>query len=260
MNISRPLPSALLVTLLLSCLAPAAFAEKVRELPIVDKAIEFHGGDLYRSTTAKLTVSSRSGSFRIVSKMDGESFDHTVTDEGAEESARKVRQTNTSIEEWKGAEAVELDEEGKRRAQSFVEGRVYFPFLPFRLNDSSVWKEDKGLETWDGRQLHRVKVSFDSDSSNSSHDEYTFWFDPETGRLEQYAYSFGTGRERGGLRFRRLYDYQRVGGILFFNALNLGIDGTGDLRVDQIDPDYVLNEMEEVSRVVLSDIEVEPHS
>jgi Family of unknown function (DUF6503) len=235
---------------------PAASAEKVRSLPIVDLAIQHHGGELYRSTETRLTVTSRSGSFQVVSAVAGDNFDHTVSGKNGDGVERKVRQTNATIEEWLDGEAVELDEEGRGRAQSFVEARVYFCFLPFRLNDPSVWKEDQGLEDWDGRKLHRVKVTFDAGSSNSAHDEYVYWFDPETGRLKQYAYSFGTGSERGGLRFRPLRNYQRVGGILFADVINLGVDGSGDLRVDLITPAYVDKEMKEVSRVHLSDVEV----
>jgi len=237
--------------------SPAAAAEKVQRLPIVDKAIEFHGGDLYRATETKLTTTSRSGSFQVVSTMNGDEFEHVVTGENRDGLERKVRQTNTGLEEWLDGKPVDLDDQGRRRAQSFVEARVYFPFLPFRLNDESAWKEDQGLEDWNGRKLHRVKVTFDAGSSNSAHDEYLFWFDPETGRLEQYAYSFGTGRERGGLRFRPLLKYRRVGGLLFADVVNLGVNGSGELRVDLLNAAYVDKEMEEVSRVDLSNIEVE---
>jgi hypothetical protein len=231
-------------------------AAKVQRLPIVDRAIEHHGGDLYRSTETRLIVGSRSGSFEIVSRVSGDLFEHDVTSL-AESGQRKVRQTNTTLEEWRDGEAVTLDEEGRRRAQSFVEARIYFPFLPFRLNDASVWKEDQGLEEWDGTPLRRVKVTFDTGSSNSAEDEYVFWFEPETGRLKQYAYSFGTGREQGGLRLRQLENYRRVGGLLFTDAVNLGVDGSGkELKVELLNPAYAAEHLQEISRVSLSDITV----
>ncbi len=242
---------------LLSVLAssPAA-AEKVRRLDIVDKAIEFHGGDYYRATETRLLIGSRSGAFQVISQVDGDQFEHIVSGKLSSGVERKVRQTNTVLERWDDGKPVELDEQGRRGAQSFVEARVYFPFLPFRLNDESVWKEDQGIEEWNGRALHRVKITFDADSSNSAHDEYVYWFDPKTGRLEQYGYSFGTGRENGGLRFRTLSKYRRVGGILFFDADNLGVDGSGQLKVDLITPPYVEEKMEHVSFVNLSKIKV----
>ena len=248
----------LAATGLLLAWAPAGqAAEKVRDLPIIDRAIDFHGGDLYLSTRTSLTVGSRSGAFDVVSTMDGDNFEHVVSGKSSDGAVRKVRQTNSAIEEWSDGEPVTLDEEGRRRAQAFVEARVYFPFLPFRLNDPSVWKEDQGIEDWDGKKLHRVKVTFDAGSSNSAHDQYVFWFDPESARLEQYAYSFGTGRERGGLRLRKPFDYRRFGGILFFDVDNLGVNGSGkELTVDLLTPGYVKEKMEHVSFVNLSNIKV----
>ena len=61
-------------------------------------------------------------------------------------------------------------------------------------------------------------MTFAAGSSTDAEDEYLYWFDPETARLEQFAYSF-QGRP-GGLRFRRLDNYRRVGGILCAAALH----------------------------------------
>ena len=58
------------------------------------------------------------------------------------------------------------------------------------------------------------------------------------------------------MRFRRAFNYRRVGGILFFDQENWGIDGPG-LGVDQIDPEFVRS-LPHVSTVELEDIRVEP--
>ncbi len=234
-------------------------AEKVLNLPIVNRAIEFHGGDLYTSTRTSLTVGSKSGSFDLVCTMDGGQYEHVVVGKTSKGVDRKVRLTNDSVEEWRGGELVPLDEESRRRARSFVEARVYFPFLPFRLNDPQVWKEDQGIETWKGRELHRVKVTFGEDSSQSAHDEYVFWFHPKTGKLEQYAYSYGTGSDSGGLRFRELYNYRLYSGMLFFDAENIGVEGSGkELRVELLTPEYVEEKLKPVSFVKLTKIQVKP--
>lgn len=255
---SLALAAAAFTVVASSVWAPVAQAgEKVRSLPIVDRSIEHHGGDRYLGTETQFTIGSQSGAFDVVSTMDGGRFEHVVSGKTSEGKVRKVRQTNEMIEEWIDGELQTLDEEGRHRAQAFVEARVYFPFLPFRLNDPSVWKEDQGLEEWDGKKLHRVKVTFDSDSSNSAHDEYVYWFDPEAARLEQYAYSFGTGLERGGLRLRKPFDYRRHGGILFFDVDNLGVNGSGkELTVGLLTPEYVRETMEHVSFVNLTNLKV----
>lgn len=240
----------------LSLSAPAA-AEKVKRLPIVDKAIAHHGGDLYRSSETRLTLRSRSGAFRLTSRMDGDRFDHTVTDTLEDGKERRTRITNDTVERWDGGQKVALDAEGQRRARDSVMSRIYFPFLPYRLNDPSVYKEDLGLVDWEGCKLHKVKVTFEPGTSTDANDEYLYWFDPQTGRLEQYAYSFGAGAENGGLRFRRSTNFRRIGGILFYDSENFGIDGGGNLKVDSVSPEAVKG-WKKISTVTLEGIEVKP--
>jgi len=132
--------------------------------------------------------------------------------------------------------------------------RVYFVYLPFRLNDDSAIKQDLGMEIWNDRPLHKVKVSFVPGSSSGAEDEFLYWFDPETARLEQFAYSFSG--DPGGLRFRTAFDYRRVGGILFFDQENRGVDGDGR-SVDEIRPDSVAS-WDLVSTVTLHEIKVQP--
>ncbi|MCZ6506840.1 MAG: histidine phosphatase family protein [Acidobacteria bacterium] len=235
---------------------PAA-PRPVERLPIVDQAIAFHGGPAYASSTTRLTISSRSGSFALEVRRDGTLFDYRVEDT-RDGRARRTRVDNEGVERLLAGEPQELAADAAQRARDFVSARVYFPFLPYGLNDPDVFKTDQGLEDWDGRTLHRVKVTFTAGSSTDADDDYAYWFDPETGRLEQYAYSFGNGTERGGLRFRRLSNYRRVGGILFFDASNIGFDDAGDFSVDAIDPAYVEERMQPISQVVLSAIEVAP--
>jgi len=231
--------------------------EAVESLPIVDRAIAFHGGETYGNSRTRLNIASRSGSFDLEVTRRGPLFDYAVKD-SVEDSSRITRADNETTQRIVGGETVELDAETTRRARDFVFARVYFPFLPFGLNDPDVFKLDQGIEHWDAKDLRRVKVTFTPGSSTDASDDYAYWFDPETGRLEQYAYSFGNGTPKGGLRFRRLSNYRRVGGILFFDAGNIGLEGDGDFTVDRIDPEMVGELMHPVSEVKLSAIEVEP--
>ena len=246
---------------LLAGLSRPATAEKVRRLPIVDRAIAYHGGDLYRASETRLAIRSRSGAFRITSRVDGEKFEHLVVDTLPDGRERKTRATNDTVERWEGPGRMTLDAASEQRARDFVQSRIYFPFLPFRLNDASVWKEDLGLEEWEGRKLHKVKITFDTGTSTDASDEYLYWFEPDTGHLVQFAYSFGTGGAQGGLRLRKNFNERRVGGILFADSENLGIDGAmggpGGLGVGLITPAYVKSKMHKISTVTLEDIQVQ---
>jgi hypothetical protein len=254
--------------LLLAAVVPAAgqaasaeSAPKVERLEIVDRAIALHGGERFRHSRSALTICSKSGCFDLVATMDGDRYEYDVRDEAGVQdeggkATRRVLASNDRVERWEQGEPVVLDGEGERRARDFANARVYFAFLPFRLNDPSVYKQDLGLERWGERELHKVRVSFAPGTSTDAEDVYLYWFDPESGRLEQFAYSFGSG-DGAGVRFRELSNYRRVGGLLFFDQRNLGYEAPG-VRVDVVTPDFVAQQMREVSNVTLRDIDVNP--
>lgn len=220
---------------------------------IVERAIELHGGDLYTSTRTRLTLCSLSGCYDLDVTLDGGRYDYRV--EGTVRGERwVVRSTNDELEWWVDGVAREPEPERVQALADWASARVYFCFLPFRLADPAVGIEDLGLEVWEGRALHKVRVRFDPGSSTDAEDEYLYWFDPETARLEQFAYSFQG--EPGGLRFRRGFNYRRIGGILFFDQENLGVDADG-LSVDDLDPPLVAT-LRRVSTVTLEEIRVEP--
>jgi len=234
-------------------LAATTEVPKVRSLDIVDKAIEFHGGEHYSASKTVLELCSKSGCYGVSTVVDGGLFEYVVTGRirGVE---RKVRATNESVEFWEDGSPVVVPADQEVRLRDWAVARIYFCFLPFRLNDDSVFKQDMGLEMWEGRPLHKVKVTFSSGSSTDAEDEYMYWFDPQSGRVEQFAYTF-TG-DPGGLRFRRPFNYRRVGGVLFFDQENLGVEGAG-FSVDDLTPEMV-ETMSKISTVQLKMIQVQP--
>ncbi|MFP3941178.1 MAG: DUF6503 family protein [Thermoanaerobaculia bacterium] len=226
-------------------------------LPIVVQAIEHHGGDLYESTESSFEIASASGAFRVEVRRDGGLYRHVVEGE-TPDGLRRVTVTNDSVEVTVDGEPVRVQEDREQGWRNHVDARVWFPFLPYGLAGDGVYLHDRGLVEWPveegagARELREVKVTFQPGSSSGAEDEYLFWFDLETGRMEQFAYSFA-----GGLRFRQAFDFRRVGGILFADNENYGVDGEG-YRVDQVTPEFVAEEMELVSTIRLRDVEVEP--
>ncbi len=220
---------------------------------IVEKAITYHGGDLYERSRMTMTIASLSGSFQIEATRNGGAFDYVVINPAqGERPARRVQLTNDGVTEWIDGVESALDEEGARRATAFVNARVFFPLLPYTLKGDDVLFEDRGIDRWEGRDLHRMKVTFNPGSSNDADDAYTFWFDPGTGRVEQFGYDFDNG-----LRYRRAISFERVNGVLFSDQDNYAVDG-GKVPVDTLAPDYVASNMRLLSTVRISDVTVEP--
>lgn len=258
------------VSLLAAPQAPASGdpAEERAVPPIVARAIEHHGGDLYTSTASSFEIASASGTFRVEVSRDGGLYEQAV-ESVTQEGRRRVVVTNDDVELLMDGKARRVSERDAQRWRSHVDARVWFPYLPYGLANDGVYLHDRGPEAWPvaigetsgesggeagaTRKLHKVKVTFQPGSSSGAEDEYLFWFDPDTGQLEQLAYSFS-----GGLRFRVAKNFRRVGGILFADHENYGIDfEEGESRsVDEITPEMVKNEMEHISTIELRNIEV----
>ena len=246
---------AITLVLLLSGCAPIPSSDSTLPMPkIVAKAIEFHGSTVYERSEISITITSLSGSFRIATRRLGGNFEHTVSDlDPLSQTESSTVLTNNTVREWHDGLETELDDEAARLAQAFVNARVFFPFLPFTLEGGDIQFDDRGIENWHGADLHKVKVTFATGTSNDADDSYMFWFDPNTGRIEQFGYDFS-----GGLRFRKAVEFKRVGGILFSTMQeNYALNGNR-IPVEHLSPDYVEKNMALLSRVAISDIAVNP--
>lgn len=234
--------------------AVEASAEKVERLEFVDRAIAVHGGDRVESAAVRLTVTSKSGSFDISTKRSGATFEHRIVD--TKDGVETVHtQTNVALEKTEDGVVVAIPEGEMAGAHSYVNQRLYFLFLPYKLNDPGTYKEDLGMETWDGRELRKVRVSFQPGTSAGDESEYMYWFEPDSDRLAQFAYDYSGGT---GLRFRKLFNFRDEGGILFYDAENYGLNTrSGGLSVNLVTPRYAEQELPLVSTIELSNIEVE---
>lgn len=245
--------AAVAVGLVLSPAPPGAPADDVPA--IVERSIRHHGGALYERSEVEMRLCSASGCYELtVWRRDG-LYRQRVA--GPVSSGRReVEVTNDCVELLTDGGAIEVtDPVEAQRLRDWATARIYFAFLPYRLADPSVRYWALGEERWGERLLDKVKVTFRAGSSTDAEDEYLFWFDPQTARLEQFAYSYQGSP--GGLRFRRLTNYRRVGGILFFDQHNLGVEGEG-LDVDLLTEEFVDRRLRPVSTVELKQIEVRP--
>ena len=231
-------------------------APKVKRLEIVDRAIEYHGGDLYTNSETELELCSKSGCFQVRARVDGDLYEYDVTGK-MRDRERRVLSTNEAVTVWDNGQPVPVEDDPRIGVRDWAMARVYFCFLPYRLNDPSVYKQDLGIVEWQGRRLHKVKVSFEPGSSTDAEDEYLYWFDPDTGRVEQFAYSyFNAYSGARGLRFRKALNHREVGGILFFDQENYAAEKTPS--VDVITPEYVEESMRLLSTVRMQNIRVQP--
>lgn len=231
---------------------PATAPEPTVDMPdIVARSIEFHGGDLLLRSEVRFQLCSKSGCAKVRVLRNGGLYEHEVAGRiaGAD---RRLLVTNDSVELWTEGEPTAIPADEEQRWRDAATSRTYHAFLPFRLSDPSVRFADLGMETWGDRTLHRVAVGFEAGTSSADYDRWAFWFDPETARLEHFAYSYRGSPD--GLRFRKLHEFRRVEGLLFADQVNLGWEGP-ELTVPGLDDESV-SRLREVSRVELRDLAV----
>lgn len=233
--------------------ARPGWAQERMVTEFLEQAIAFHGGEVLERARVRVDLCSKSGCSALDVTEDEGLFRYCVEAAPGDER-RKVCIDNDTVSEWQGGVLVSAGKERAQKLRDWVMERVYFVFLPYRLRDPSVRAQDLGLETWGTRTLRKIKVTFEPESSTDADDEFLYWFEPSSGQLEQFAYSYN--RSGGGLRFRTLVEPRRVGGILFFDQENFGIEGEG-LSVDSVSADYIQGEMRHVSTITLSNIRVQ---
>lgn len=255
------LPLSMLLATAMPSLADDSSSEDSKLSPIVpeivERSITYHGGDHYSSSRTELDVCSKSGCFRVEARVEGERFELSATGR-TRDGQQTVRIDNEHVERVLEGQEQVINQSDEQTLRDWVMARVYFCFLPFRLTDPSVRYRDLGLETWpnaDGtsRRLHKIEIGFEVGTSTDDDDQFLYWFDPETARLEQFAYSYSGNP--GGIRFRQLFQHRTVGGILFFDQQNFGVESPSP-DVHDITPDSVA-EMRLVSTVTLKNISVE---
>lgn len=231
--------------------ATYAAGETDERLEVVDRAIAVHGGKLFQATETQLKLCSKSGCFDVRARVDGDSFEYEVQGR-VRDGVRRVLSTNDRVEVTLDGAPVDVPAADEQAYRDWVMARVYFCFLPYRLNDPGVLKQDLGVEDWDGTALRKVRVTFPPGSSTDAEDVYLYWFEEDTGRLGLFAYSYHG--DPGGIRFRRLKNFRKVGGLLFFDQDNLGAEGP-DADLDALTPSSVPS-LRSISQVELRDIEV----
>lgn len=219
---------------------------------IVDKAIEAHGGGAY--SHSKVEFDFRNIHYTIYKTQDRFEYKREFSDS----TGRVIDVLNNAGFERtvNGVKIDTLSEEWIGKYSRSVNSVAYFAFLPYGLNDPSVFKTSVGETEIKGEKYDLIKVTFAEEGGGEDFDdEFLYWIGTEDSIVDYMAYSYHT--DGGGVRMREVSAVQEVGGIRFQNYLNFKPEDES-VQVEEMQELYESGDLEVLSEINLENIKVEP--
>lgn len=238
-------PILAVLTFLASCDSRSE-AEK-----IVDRSIAAHGGEVFKNS--KIEFDFRNIHYSIYKTESKFEYIREFSDSTG--NVVDILNNEGFIRTINGAKIDTLSEEWIGKYSRSVNSVAYFAFLPYGLNDASVFKTSLGETEINGENYDLIKVTFAEEGGGDDFDdEFLYWIGKEDSFVDFMAYSYHT--DGGGVRMREVSAVNEVGGIRFQNYLNLKpVDET--LPVEKMQELYEAGELELLSEINLENVKVE---
>ncbi len=217
--------------------------------PIIDKAINAHGGELYNDV--KINFDFRDKSYEAVRKGKDFTYTRSFTD-----SVGTIRDTLSPKGLIRHVDDIpfDLSDEMSRKYTESVNSVIYFALMPYNLNDPAVIKEYKGESKIKGKAYHKIFVTFQKKGGGKDYqDQFMYWINKKTNKIDYMAYNFHN--EGGGTRFRAAYNPRIINGITFLDYVNY----KGDDKfkpIQDMDKRFLKDELKILSKIELKNISV----
>jgi hypothetical protein len=221
-----------------------------KEQKIIDRAIDAHGGENYKK--AKISFDFRNIHYQILKTPSRYEYSREFTD-----SLGNVRDqlNNQGFVRTINGRKVNLPEERIKAFSNSVNSVAYFALLPYGLNDDAVRKKWLGESELEGNRYDIVFVNFSENGGGEDFDdEFLYWINKETGRMDYMAYTYET--DGGGVRFRKAIHPKIINGILLQDYLNFKPEDK-NTPLEEMEELYKNGKLELLSEIQLENIEVE---
>ena len=219
---------------------------------IVDKAIEAHGGEAY--SNSQIEFDFRDIHYTILKTPDRFEYIREFSDSTG--NVKDLLNNEGFVRTVNGAKIDTLSEEWIGKYSRSVNSVAYFAYLPYGLNDPSVFKKLLGETEINGEKYNLIKVTFTEEGGGEDFDdEFLYWIGTDDSMVDYMAYSYHT--DGGGVRMREVSEVVEVGGIRFQNYLNLK-PADESVSVENMQELYESGYLELLSEINLENIRVEP--
>jgi len=219
---------------------------------VIDRAIEEHGGAVYE--TVRLSFDFREIHYEILKTPERYEYIREFDD-----SLGRVKDilNNEGFRRLIDGREVQVTDERAQAFSNSVNSVAYFAFLPYGLNDMAAQKEWVRETELEGNRYDLIYVNFvEEGGGDDFDDEYLYWINKETGRMDYLAYTFHT--EGGGIRFRKAVNQRVIDGVLiqdYENYMPAGAEKRPPL--DEVEHLYISGGLELLSEIQLKNVKVE---
>lgn len=212
---------------------------------IINKTIEYYGGDLYRKS--KIEFDFRGTHYSVQRNKGLYRFERTYND-----STNTIREYNSSKGVFKeiNGNNTELSEKDKNRIGSSINSVAYFASLPYPLNDKAAVKKLLGTEEHENTNYYLIEVTFRQTGGGDDHnDRYIYWINSSTFQMDYFAYYFFVNG--GGSRFRVVGNERKINGIILTDHENYKSDSLTYDTIENYLKLFKKGELEKVSEILL---------
>lgn len=182
---------------------------------IINKAIESHGGELYKKANYSFIFREKKYTF----KNDNANYFYSV-ETNTNDSLKIVDKTeNGNFERSINGKHIKLSQKEIDNFSNSLNSVIYFTTLPYKLNDQSVNKEYIGETFIKKQEYHIIKVTFNKEGGGKDYDDqYYYWINKTGNTVDYFAYNYKVNG--GGVRFRSFYNRKNIDGIIFQDYIN----------------------------------------
>jgi len=193
-----------IILFLFSCSSDSGRAQK-----IVDKMIEYAGGDKYLQSTIEFDFRD----IHYIGNRNGGKFSYERIITDSMKVIHDVLNNEGFTRRINNEPIILVDSMAAKYARS-VNSVLYFTLLPYGLNDPAVIKEYRGVRKVKNQEYYLVKIMFEEEQGGEDfQDVFLYWVNTKNYSVDYFAYSYLT--DGGGKRFREKIGEEVVEGIRF---------------------------------------------
>ena len=164
---------------------------------LIDQAIEAHGQDRLR--THDVGFRFRDKDYKLHRSKNGYMYERSFAQDN--DSIKDRLYSNGTFARTVNGQSIILADSLALSYSNSLNSVMYFFQLPYVLNDPAAIKRFRGTAIIEGRPHFVVAVTLEQERGGTDYeDEFRYWFDAQTLKMNYLAYSYHTNG--GGVRFR----------------------------------------------------------